>query len=1053
LINGIMPPATKKASKRLLPLDISDRPPPVPPPPMALISLLKSNKDVLKYFSSLQANVDADVLKYKAQAKRYKQECVELQAELDKATKNVSKQPSAKKEASRRVTAPKAAPPPATRVQDVPKPLAAKEPSQKENEINDCIFNDMLNELSSEEEDSVQVETPDKKERSISFSLLLSSDEDENENDDTSTGIQPNSVEPDVPSAMIVCLRQARDNLRKLGIALTESKTAMKGSTSPDTTIESEKIDVEHDESQSVRLLIVRRSNQDIASEIFFALHSVTKFQNDYQPFSLQHFVPCHAIDTHPAYQAKECVFDALVMMDAYCSFLQDDDWELIFVEGDEELSVGMKNRKGLVVNMMESLHGEVVDLWPRTDRSTRVITKAVHFDQENEIKQTVEHKCNERFGSRNKGRIALLAERCIMAELLVRLYLHRGESHEAASLVVQYINSSASSLAQNEYPRYPPVLSICIIESMICCGTDYFFPVFKSSPQLLNALSLIIRTVATIWKERLESVDDRITDIAKVEVSSYHRFIKSESCWSGNNELTSLVECRSELDQQIDQLEETFIGDRISRESILLTDQLLMILKGDLDFMCQRMDNGIKSMSEELSVTKKVHMTDLSVFELAIEVGACTCRQLLIRSLDRYRQEQGTILPINESMNAMEMLRNLMGLTIGYCSRSEYSPQIFWFLVRCTLQACANLADGDSAHRIISFSMSLSNSNEYMPFQTLLSVGEMPTVRIINLERRADRWNTSISQALIERLLVVRAVAKLDSDEMWGQHAYDGVGRTFAANQNLAKIIGRPLNELVEEKWKPTDLLAFDYEARKDEALIPMSPSERACALSHLCSWKGVERSLNINIPASDGYLTPQLLQLYRISGFARGPPLLYTHEAMPPVPVCVILEDDAILVDRFVDRLEDLLAELPRDFHFCSIGYSRPRTAPMVELSSQLGIPTCLWYLTGYILSLDGASHLLKSLPIVGPVDSWIGLQMMSNWDNIYGEQVGVGVHAQQNTSTPSRKELAKICKFRAFAALVPLCNQKTHLQKVEGVSGRNWRQRDTDITFSGR
>ena len=64
----------------------------------------------------------------------------ELQAELDKATKNVSKQPSAKKEASRRVTAPKAAPPPTTRVQDVPKPLAAKEPSQKENEINDCIL-------------------------------------------------------------------------------------------------------------------------------------------------------------------------------------------------------------------------------------------------------------------------------------------------------------------------------------------------------------------------------------------------------------------------------------------------------------------------------------------------------------------------------------------------------------------------------------------------------------------------------------------------------------------------------------------------------------------------------------------------------------------------------------------------------------------------------------------------------------------------------------------------------------------------------------------------
>jgi hypothetical protein len=30
---------------------------------------------------------------------------------------------------------------------------------------------------------------------------------------------------------------------------------------------------------------------------------------------------------------------------------------------------------------------------------------------------------------------------------------------------------------------------------------------------------------------------------------------------------------------------------------------------------------------------------------------------------------------------------------------------------------------------------------------------------------------------------------------------------------------------------------------------------------------------------------------------------------------------------------------------------------------------------------------------------VDSWIGLKIMSNWDNIYGEQVGVGIHVAEN------------------------------------------------------
>lgn len=109
----------------------------------------------------------------------------------------------------------------------------------------------------------------------------------------------------------------------------------------------------------------------------------------------------------------------------------------------------------------------------------------------------------------------------------------------------------------------------------------------------------------------------------------------------------------------------------------------------------------------------------------------------------------------------------------------------------------------------------------------------------------------------------------------------------------------------------------------------------------------------------------------MFQISGYAKGPALLLENDDMDPVPVCVILEDDAVLVDRFAERLESLLEELPRDFHFCSLGYSRPRAAPMVEYSTHLSIPSCLWYLTGYILSLEGARHLIKSLPVTGPVD----------------------------------------------------------------------------------
>mmetsp|Transcript_35205 Transcript_35205/g.75135 ORF Transcript_35205/g.75135 Transcript_35205/m.75135 type:complete len:198 (-) Transcript_35205:34-627(-) len=196
------------------------------------------------------------------------------------------------------------------------------------------------------------------------------------------------------------------------------------------------------------------------------------------------------------------------------------------------------------------------------------------------------------------------------------------------------------------------------------------------------------------------------------------------------------------------------------------------------------------------------------------------------------------------------------------------------------------------------------------------------------------------------------------------------------------------------------------------------------------------------------------KLGRMFHISGFASGPALLRSNEDADPAPVCVILEDDAVLVDRFAERLAALLDELPRDFHFCSLGYSRPKAAPMAEYSTHLGIPSCLWYLTGYVLSLEGARHLIESLPVTGPVDSWIGLKMCANWDNNFGDMLGVGKFTKAKTKLPSRKDLASIIKFRAFAALVPLCAQKVGSTSTSAAMtrGGGWRNRDTDITYSG-
>jgi GR25 family glycosyltransferase involved in LPS biosynthesis len=1058
-----MPLEEKKASRRHRRASDEDQPTPVPPPPVALVSLLKSNKEVLKYFTSLQANLDADVQKWKTRAKSYKQECDDLRSKLgntDATTTTTfdTKAPLAKQPTIKTKATPKS--PPAKKKSKVEVP--SKTPPTTDGlpqkaaitcEINDSIFEDMMNELTSDD-DSVE-ETIQLRKTSNSFSLCLSSDD--NDDDEKDAVSQSNQEESYPPNDMIIYLRKASSNLQQLGITLTETTDKESDFATESALNETESIIHENDDHPPLTKVLVRRCDHDVVSDLFFALRSVTKVQKElkeYQPFSLSDFIPCCNVESHPANAAKELVFEALVTMDVYCDAVADEEWALLFSEDDSELSIGMRNRKDLVRRLMDSLHGEITDNWPMADRATRLITTSLHFDPRKEAKQNLEAKCNEGFGSKSQGRISWLAERCLLAQLLVRLYLNRCESREASLLVLQYIRSSTPALGQKDYPRYPPALSICVFESMVFPGNDFFSPLFQTCPFFLNAVALAIRTTAAVWLQRLQSADDRITDVARIELASYRRLLKTGNSWLGNDELTTLSGCESRLDKQICQQEGIIVND-VNREAVVMTDQLLMALKGDLDFIYDRMNTCIQDMQKGFALEDQALLTKALTFERSIETHSWTCRQLLTRSLDRYRDVQGTIDCHSESLKATELLMMLLEAVMEYGSGSTYSEKVLWVLLRCTLQAFANLADGIRTHGLVLFAMSLpANKKEHVPFRTLLTIGQMPTVRVINLQRRSDRWNTCIAQALSERVLVVKAVVKMDCDhDLWGGHAFDGLGRSLEVDRVLSTMIGRPLNELVETKWRPTDLLAFDFEARKDEALVPMSPSERACALSHVCSWKGVERSLQMSMLPTEGVITPHVLRLYRISGFARGPALLHTNEAMLPTPVCVILEDDAILVDRFVDRLEALLDELPRDFHFCSIGYSRPKTAPMVEVSSQLGIPTCLWYLTGYILSLEGSDYLLRSLPVVGPVDSWIGLKMMSNWDNIYGEQVGVGVHAQQNTKTPPRKELGRICRFRAFAALVPLCNQKTHLQKVEGVSGRAWRQRDTDVSFSGR
>ena len=78
---------------------------------------------------------------------------------------------------------------------------------------------------------------------------------------------------------------------------------------------------------------------------------------------------------------------------------------------------------------------------------------------------------------------------------------------------------------------------------------------------------------------------------------------------------------------------------------------------------------------------------------------------------------------------------------------------------------------------------------------------------------------------------------------------------------------------------------------------------------------------------------------------------------------------------------------------------------------------------------------------------------MKMCHNWDNVFGQRIGVGNRTKTHYNLPPRKDLAQILRFRAFAALVPLCEQKnSNLSPSSDMSRGGWRNKDTDIAYSG-
>ena len=771
------------------------------------------------------------------------------------------------------------------------------------------------------------------------------------------------------------------------------------------------------------------RSDEDVVGDLLHTIRAVTRFQlgkrdleQAYPPFSLEAMIPCcdEGYDKdHPANHCKRLVFAVLFILDTF-------DYRDVGSLPDP-LRTAFRGRGDLVESLLQSLHGEIAHAWAIQDRAERLQTTSLHWrdDVENPVSTT------SSFGIKSHSRLSHMIERCILVQIVAGLYLARNDISSYQRIVADYVLANIPTA--DETARLPPTLSLVLLEAMLQPKTLWWESDFENvlDPEGFFGRMLAVSTgiVGRLWKRRLVCHDDRIYDVARVEVACWDRMNRLKvyrADAAGCEDVSSLIaDLRSavELDDSL-------------RVQILAVGHL-----------------ASNAASLFLPPLGSIHTPEDPVY---VESLCLARRGFQLRCLDVHRDntdKQDCHVPLV----SVEPWAALCIKCLDYVQSSVSGPRVRKRALLHVVQSAIALADGRLILNVVENAKLGLFSFEDLACESaiLQDVARVPLVRVINLDRRRDRLAQFHSMAACDRICVVKALPFIDADTSsadfyFGRSAIDGKygSRLVDAIDHLASVVGC-MDELVNYvslQWRPHDLKPFDSGAPETDSLVHSSSSELACALSHIFSWQGAMRSLSVPMPQLASPLdsmTAKFLRLLRITGFAEGPALDSKNSRMLPSPVCVILEDDAILCDRFADRLGELLNDLPRDFHFCSIGYGRPKSAPLVPYTDRVSIPTGLWYMTGYIVSDAGVRFLLDNLPVVGPIDAWISLRIVSNWDNLYGDALGVG--SKPTETYPSRSELTKILKFRAYCASKPLCWQ----QVGEG----NWRSnRDTDIEYSG-
>lgn len=266
----------------------------------------------------------------------------------------------------------------------------------------------------------------------------------------------------------------------------------------------------------------------------------------------------------------------------------------------------------------------------------------------------------------------------------------------------------------------------------------------------------------------------------------------------------------------------------------------------------------------------------------------------------------------------------------------------------------------------------------------------------IINLDARYDRWLSCLRECALNGLAGVRL------------SAVDAKKTRFVSNMTSSNIIEEKdsivSTDLVSKTWDSTLNATFDRTTTVSK-MLPITPSERACAASHVLAWKVAFLS---SLWYGDGSMRP--LPRESESRLNTAPPVslnsprtsrtdmrddnaelddediktfssLFNHSQWIN-GYYLIMEDDieinqsvAAVGDstEFLVKVSNLCKVLPEDTDICYLGYIMPKGAK-VRHGKMFIKPSYLWQLHAYLLSPSGARKLLSNLPVNAPVDNFI-------------------------------------------------------------------------------